>query len=202
MTEKTPEMEAAVLSEAAVDAIPEGEEEAVTSKAPAPVKKLDLRAFVAGIKPVRRSARLYGNGGARIDLDVIDRQINEAKARGMLKHVTRLQKERVVAVHALNSQHIIDLTIVGWTERRADSFAKELTAAGVTDPLERNLRQAAAQIIEIDGVSLADGGVTPDDVYIMLCDLYEIPGMSSQVSRLVRIIAETNADPAVVSVPL
>ena len=179
---------------------PEGEVEAVTPPAPAPL--LDLRAFVAGIKPVRRSARLYGNGGARIDLDVIDRQINEAKARGQLKHVNRLQKERVDAVHALNSQHIIDLTIVGWTERRADSFAKELTAAGVTDTLERNLRQTAAQIIEIDGVPLTDGGVTPDDVYVMLCDLYEIPGMSSQVSRLVRIIAETNADPAVVSVPL
>ena len=179
---------------------PEGEVEAVTPPAPAPL--LDLRAFVAGIKPVRRSARLYGNGGARIDLDVIDRQINEAKARGQLKHVNRLQKERVGAVHALNSQHIIDLTIVGWTERRADSFAKELTAAGVTDTLERNLRQTAAQIIEIDGVPLTDGGVTPDDVYVMLCDLYEIPGMSSQVSRLVRIIAETNADPAVVSVPL
>ena len=179
---------------------PEGEVEAVTPPAPAPL--LDLRAFVAGIKPVRRSARLYGNGGARIDLDVIDRQINEAKARGQLKHVNRLQKERVGTVHALNSQHIIDLTIVGWTERRADSFAKELTAAGVTDPLERNLRQTAAQIIEIDGVPLTDGGVTPDDVYVMLCDLYEIPGMSSQVSRLVRIIAETNADPAVVSVPL
>lgn len=179
---------------------PEGEVEAVTPPAPAPL--LDLRAFVAGIKPVRRSARLYGNGGARIDLDVIDRQINEAKAWGQLKHVNRLQKERVGAVHALNSQHIIDLTIVGWTERRADSFAKELTAAGVTDPLERNLRQAAAQIIEIDGVPLTDGGVTPDDVYVMLCELYEIPGMSSQVSRLVRIIAETNADPAVVSVPL
>lgn len=177
----------------------EGEVEAATAPA---VKKLDLRAFVAGIKPVTRHVRLYGNGGARVDLDVIDRQIDESKARRQQAQAKRLQKERVQVVQALNSQHVIDLTVVGWTETRSDQFAKDLTAEGVTAILERNLRQAAAQIIEIDGVSLTDGGVTPDDVYVMLCDLYEIPGMSPQVSRLVRIVAETNADPAVVSVPL
>ena len=178
---------------------PEGEVEAATAPA---VKKLDLRAFVAGIKPVTRHVRLYGNGGARVDLDVIDRQIDEAKARRQQAQANRLQKERVQVVQALNSQHVIDLTVVGWTETRADQFAKDLTAGGVTSVLERNLRQAAAQIIEIDGVSLADGGITVEDVYQMLADLYEIPGMSSQISRLVRIVAETNADPAVVSVPL
>ena len=128
--------------------------------------------------------------------------MNEAKARRQQAHVNRLEKERIAAIHALNSENVIDLTLVGWTRTKEDRFNKELTVEGVQGVLERNLRQTAAQTIAINGISLADGGLTDGDVYQMLLDLSGIPGMTAQIDRLVRIVAETNADPNAVSIPL
>lgn len=195
--------------EATVPGLPEGDEETVEEveaaaavvAAPTP-PKMDLSAFVAGVLPITREQRLYGNGGQRVDLDRIERQLNEAKARRQQAHVNRLEKERIAAIHALNSENVIDLMLVGWTRAKADRFNKALTAEGVQGVLERNLRQTAAQTIAINGISLADGGLTDGDVYQMLLDLSGIPGMTAQIDRLVRIVAETNADPNAVSIPL
>ena len=195
--------------EATVPGLPEGDEEtaeeveaaAAVVAAPTP-PKMDLSAFVAGVLPITREQRLYGNGGQRVDLDRIERQLNEAKARRQLAHVNRLEKERIAAIHALNSENVIDLTLVGWTRTKEDRFNKELTAEGVQGVLERNLRQTAAQTTAINGILLADGGLTDGDVYQMLIDLSGIPGMTAQIDRLVRIVAETNADPNAVSIPL
>ena len=195
--------------EATVPGLPEGGEETVEEveaaaavvAAPTP-PKMDLRAFVAGALPITREQRLYGGGGQRVDLDRIERQLNEAKARRQQAHVNRLEKERIAAIHALNSENVIDLMLVGWTRAKADRFNKALTAEGVQGVLERNLRQTAAQTIAINGISLADGGLTDGDVYQMLLDLSGIPGMTAQIDRLVRIVAETNADPNAVSIPL
>ena len=195
--------------EATVPGLPEGDEETVEEveaaaavvAAPTP-PKMDLSAFVAGVLPITREQRLYGGGGQRVDLDRIERQLNEAKARRQQAHVNRLEKERIAAIHALNSENVIDLTLVGWTRAKEDRFNKALTAEGVQGVLERNLRQTAAQTIAINGISLADGGLTDGDVYQMLLDLSGIPGMTAQIDRLVRIVAETNADPNAVSIPL
>ena len=195
--------------EATVPGLPEGDEETVEEveaaaavvAAPTP-PKMDLSAFVAGVLPITREQRLYGNGGQRVDLDRIERQLNEAKARRQQAHVNRLEKERIAAIHALNSENVIDLMLVGWTRAKEDRFNKALTAEGVQGVLERNLRQTAAQTIAINGISLADGGLTDRDVYQMLLDLSGIPGMTAQIDRLVRIVAETNADPNAVSIPL
>lgn len=195
--------------EATVPGLPEGDEETVEEveaaaavvAAPTP-PKMDLSAFVAGVLPITREQRLYGNGGQRVDLDRIERQLNEAKARRQQAHVNRLEKERIAAIHALNSENVIDLMLVGWTRAKEDRFNKALTAEGVQGVLERNLRQTAAQTIAINGISLADGGLTDGDVYQMLLDLSGIPGMTAQIDRLVRIVAETNADPNAVSIPL
>ena len=195
--------------EATVPGLPEGDEETVEEveaaaavvAAPTP-PKMDLSAFVAGVLPITREQRLYGGGGQRVDLDRIERQLNEAKARRQQAHVNRLEKERIAAIHALNSENVIDLTLVGWTRAKEDRFNKALTAEGVQGVLERNLRQTAAQTIAINGISLVDGGLTDGDVYQMLLDLSGIPGMTAQIDRLVRIVAETNADPNAVSIPL
>ena len=195
--------------EATVPGLPEGDEETVEEveaaaavvAAPTP-PKMDLSAFVAGVLPITREQRLYGNGGQRVDLDRIERQLNEAKARRQQAHVNRLEKERIAAIHALNSENVIDLMLVGWTRAKEDRFNKALTAEGVQGVLERNLRQTAAQTIAINGISLADGGLTDGDVYQMLLDLSGVPGMTAQIDRLVRIVAETNADPNAVSIPL
>ena len=195
--------------EATVPGLPEGDEEtaeeveaaAAVVAAPTP-PKMDLSAFVAGVLPITREQRLYGGGGQRVDLDRIERQLNEAKARRQQAHVNRLEKERIAAIHTLNSENVIDLTLVGWTRTKEDRFNKELTAEGVQGVLERNLRQTAAQTTAINGISLADGGLTDGDVYQMLIDLSGIPGMTAQIDRLVRIVAETNADPNAVSIPL
>ena len=195
--------------EATVPGLPEGDEEtaaeveaaAAVVAAPTP-PKMDLSAFVAGVLPITREQRLYGNGGQRVDLDRIERQLNEAKARRQQAHVNRLEKERIAAIHALNSENVIDLMLVGWTRAKEDRFNKALTAEGVQGVLERNLRQTAAQTIAINGISLADGGLTDGDVYQMLLDLSGVPGMTAQIDRLVRIVAETNADPNAVSIPL
>ena len=195
--------------EATVPGLPEGDEETVEEvEAAAAVvaastpPKMDLRAFVAGVLPITREQRLYGNGGQRVDLDRIERQLNEAKARRQQAHVNRLEKERIAAIHALNSENVIDLMLVGWTRAKEDRFNKALTAEGVQGVLERNLRQTAAQTTAINGILLADGGLTDGDVYQMLLDLSGIPGMTAQIDRLVRIVAETNADPNAVSIPL
>ena len=195
--------------EATVPGIPEGDEEtaeeveaAAAVVAASTPPKMDLSAFVAGVLPITREQRLYGNGGQRVDLDRIERQLNEAKARRQQAHVNRLEKERIAAIHALNSENVIDLTLVGWTRTKEDRFNKELTAEGVQGVLERNLRQTAAQTTAINGILLADGGLTDGDVYQMLLDLSGIPGMTAQIDRLVRIVAETNADPNAVSIPL
>ena len=195
--------------EATVPGLPEGDEETVEEvEAAAAVvaahtpPKMDLRAFVAGVLPITREQRLYGGGGQRVDLDRIERQLNEAKARRQQAQVNRLEKERIAAIHALNSENVIDLMLVGWTRAKEDRFNKALTAEGVQGVLERNLRQTAAQTIAINGISLADGGLTDGDVYQMLLDLSGIPGMTAQIDRLVRIVAETNADPNAVSIPL
>ena len=195
MTEKTPEMEAAVLSEAAVAA---GEGEAAI---PAPAAKLDLGKFLAGVTPAQRSVRLYGNGSGRVDLDRIEIQLSEAKVRRQQAIVNRLQKERSAALHALKSEHVMDLQVEGWTARRSEAFSDALTAEGVKDVLSRNLRQAAAQISHVDGVPLSEGGLSDLDLFDLLMELHEIPGMDSQVGRLVRVVAEVNADPEV-TVPL
>ena len=195
--------------EATVPGLPEGDEEtaeeveaaAAVVAAPTP-PKMDLSAFVAGVLPITREQRLYGNGGQRVDLDRIERQLNEAKARRQQAHVNRLEKERIAAIHALNSENVIDLMLVGWTRAKEDRFNKALTAEGVQGVLERNLRQTAAQTIAINGISLADCGLTDGNVYQMLLDLSGIPGMTAQIDRLVRIVAETNADPNAVSIPL
>ena len=195
--------------EATVPGLPEGNEETVEEveaaaavvAAPTPLK-MDLSAFVAGVLPITREQRLYGNGGQRVDLDRIERQLNEAKARRQQAHVNRLEKERIAAIHALNSENVIDLMLVGWTRAKEDRFNKALTAEGVQGVLERNLRQTAAQTTAINGILLADGGLTDGDVYQMLIDLSGIPGMTAQIDRLVRIVAETNADPNAVSIPL
>ena len=195
--------------EATVPGLPEGDEEtaeeveaaAAVVAAPTP-PKMDLSAFVAGVLPITREQRLYGNGGQRVDLDRIERQLNEAKARRQQAHVNRLEKEHIAAIHALNSENVIDLMLVGWTRAKEDRFNKALTAEGVQSVLERNLRQTAAQTIAINGISLADGGLTDGDVYQMLLDLSGIPGMTAQIDRLVRMVAETNADPNAVSIPL
>ena len=195
--------------EATVPGLPEGDEEtaeeveaaAAVVAAPTP-PKMDLSAFVAGVLPITREQRLYGNGGQRVDLDRIERQLNEAKARRQQAHVNRLEKERIAAIHALNSENVIDLMLVGWTRAKEDRFNKALTAEGVQGVLERNLRQTAAQTTAINGILLADGGLTDGDVYQMLLDLSGIPGMTAQIDRLVRIVAETNADPNAVSIPL
>ena len=195
--------------EATVPGLPEGDEEtaeeveaaAAVVAAPTP-PKMDLSAFVAGVLPITREQRLYGNGGQRVDLDRIERQLNEAKARRQQAQVNRLEKERIAAIHALNSENVIDLMLVGWTRAKEDRFNKALTAEGVQGVLERNLRQTAAQTTAINGISLADGGLTDGDVYQMLLDLSGIPGMTAQIDRLVRIVAETNADPNAVSIPL
>ena len=195
--------------EATVPGLPEGDEETVEEveaaaavvAAPTP-PKMDLSAFVAGVLPITREQRLYGGGGQRVDLDRIERQLNEAKARRQQAHVNRLEKERIAAIHALNSENVIDLMLVGWTRAKEDRFNKALTAEGVQGVLERNLRQTAAQTIAINGISLADGGLTDGDVYQMLLDLSGVPGMTAQIDRLVRIVAETNADPNAVSIPL
>ena len=195
--------------EATVPGLPEGDEEtaeeveaaAAVVAAPTP-PKMDLSAFVAGVLPITREQRLYGGGGQRVDLDRIERQLNEAKARRQQAHVNRLEKERIAAIHALNSENVIDLTLVGWTRAKEDRFNKALTAEGVQGVLERNLRQTAAQTTAINGILLADGGLTDGDVYQMLLDLSGIPGMTAQIDRLVRIVAETNADPNAVSIPL
>lgn len=168
----------------------------------APVKKIDLMAFLNGVTPTRRTVRLYGNGGARADLDVIDRQISEAKARRQQAQVNRLQKERVAAIQTLKSENVMDVTLVGWTEAKSDSFAKELDAAKVTSILERNLSQVAAQVVEIDGTNVSEGGLTPTDICDLLLDLYKIPGMQPQIDRLVRVTVEANADPEQITVPL
>ena len=195
--------------EATVPGLPEGDEEtaeeveaaAAVVAAPTP-PKMDLSAFVAGVLPITREQRLYGNGGQRVDLDRIERQLSEAKARRQQAHVNRLEKERIAAIHALNSENVIDLMLVGWTRTKEDRFNKALTAEGVQGVLERNLRQTAAQTTAINGILLADGGLTDGDVYQMLIDLSGIPGMTAQIDRLVRIVAETNADPNAVSIPL
>ena len=195
--------------EATVPGLPEGDEETVEEveaaaavvAAPTP-PKMDLSAFVAGVLPITREQRLYGGGGQRVDLDRIERQLNEAKARRQQAQVNRLEKERIAAIHALNSENVIDLTLVGWTRAKEDRFNKALTAEGVQGVLERNLRQTAAQTTAINGILLADGGLTDGDVYQMLLDLSGIPGMTAQIDRLVRIVAETNADPNAVSIPL
>ena len=195
MTEKTPEMEATALSEAAA---PAGEGEAAI---PAPAAKLDLGKFLAGVTPAQRSVRLYGNGSGRVDLDRIEIQLSEAKVRRQQAIVNRLQKERSAAIRALKSEHVMDLQVEGWTARRSDAFSDALTAEGVKDVLSRNLRQAAAQISHVDGVPLSEGGLSDLDLFDLLMELHEIPGMDSQVGRLVRVIAEVNADPEV-TVPL
>ena len=195
--------------EATVPGLPEGDEETVEEveaaaavvAAPTP-PKMDLSAFVAGVLPITREQRLYGNGGQRVDLDRIERQLNEAKARRQQAQVNRLEKEWIAAIHALNSENVIDLMLVGWTRAKADRFNKALTAEGVQGVLERNLRQTAAQTTAINGILLADGGLTDGDVYQMLLDLSGIPGMTAQIDRLVRVVAETNADPNAVSIPL
>ena len=197
------EMEATVpgLPEVGEETAEEVEAAAAVVAAPTP-PKMDLSAFVAGVLPITREQRLYGNGGQRVDLDRIERQLNEAKARRQQAHVNRLEKERIAAIHSLNSENVIDLTLVGWTRTKEDRFNKELTAEGVQGVLERNLRQTAAQTTAINGILLADGGLTDGDVYQMLLDLSGIPGMTAQIDRLVRIVAETNADPNAVSIPL
>ena len=143
--------------EATVPGLPEGGEEtaeeveaaAAVVAAPTP-PKMDLSAFVAGVLPITREQRLYGNGGQRVDLDRIERQLNEAKARRQQAHVNRLEKERIAAIHSLNSENVIDLTLVGWTRAKEDRFNKALTAEGVQGVLERNLRQTAAQTTAIN----------------------------------------------------
>lgn len=199
MTKKNPDMEATAAEPAQV---PEGEEEAVAMPAEAAPPKIDLAKFLAGVTPARRVVRLYGNGGARADLDVIDRQIDEAKARRQQAVVNRLAKERVAAIQTLKSENVMDFTLEGWTTLRSDELAKELTAAKVTSVLERNLHQVAAQVVEIDGMNVSEAGLTAAAIFDLLMELRQIPGMEPQIDRLVRVTVEVNADPETVTVPL